>query len=126
LPFWQAYPAKVQVDKDMKAESAQRPEAMMLPRNMLPSLWKLIVAKTNLVRRIAVLRSFEAIRLHAAQNRGELLAKWGDLHGVPVPLDPATGQPFDYRREGDRAILNVPVLPGSRLSAIRYEISLAK
>jgi hypothetical protein len=125
LPFWQAYPAMVKADDELKAQGADRPEAMMFPRALLPAIKNIWVAQARLDRRIAVLRSFEAIRLYAAQNDGKLLEKWDDLR-VPVPLDPATGRPFDYRREGDRAIMNLVALPGRPDTAVRYEISLGK
>ena len=126
LPFWQAYPAMVQADADLKTEGAQRPEAMVLPRLMLPAIKNVVIAQARLERRIALLRSFEAIRLHAAQNQGQLLVKWDDLRGIPIPLDPATGRPFDYRHDGAKAILTLPPLPGRSDAEIRYEITLAK
>jgi hypothetical protein len=126
LPVWQAYPAMAKADNDLMNESTKRPEAMTFPKLLLPALKNVLIAQARLDRRIAVLRSFEAIRLHAAQNKGELLAKWDDLRGIPIPLDPGTGQPFDYRRDGDRAIMNLPALPGRPDTAIRYEISLKK
>jgi hypothetical protein len=54
-------------------------------------------------QRLDLLRIVEALREHAYQN-GTWPARLSDLR-VPVPVDPLTGQPFDYRVEGGVAIL---------------------
>jgi hypothetical protein len=46
-----------------------------------------------------VLRYVEALRLYAAGHDGKPAGRAADL-GVPLPLDPVTGKPFDYSADG--------------------------
>jgi hypothetical protein len=55
--------------------------------------------------------------------------KLADVTEVPVPTDPFTGQPFDYRLDGDKAVLTAPPPAGEpphEGNSRRYEIKLAK
>jgi hypothetical protein len=46
---------------------------------------------------------------------------------VPVPHDPGTWQPFEYRKEGEAAVLSSRI-PGESiaLSGLRYRLTLRK
>jgi hypothetical protein len=59
-------------------------------------------------RRIAGLRAVEALRLYAASHEGKLPEALSQVKEVPVPDDPATGKPFEYRRDGVAALLLSP------------------
>jgi hypothetical protein len=72
-------------------------------------------------RRIAELRLFEALRLYADSHDGRLPQRLDDLE-VPVPIDPITGKPFEYRLDGDVARVEGPRLIAT---SCRYEIRLA-
>ncbi len=61
-------------------------------------------AQARIDRRIAMLRTVEALRLYAADNGGKLPAQLSDL-AVPVPDDPITGKPFTYKVENSTAEL---------------------
>jgi hypothetical protein len=62
-------------------------------------------------RPIQVLRVEEALRGYA-HEKGRWPDKLDDITGS-VPLDPATGKPFGYRRDGNKAILEgPPQIPG--------------
>jgi hypothetical protein len=75
-------------------------------------------------RDIAVLRVFEAMRIYGYSHNGQLPQKLSDITEVPVPNNPATDKPFDYRIEGSVAILSFDnVLPGD--TTTRYEIHFA-
>ena len=52
----------------------------------------------------------EAIRMQAAADGGKLPDSLAKVTVVPVPFDPATGKPFDYRREGDLVSLTAHTL----------------
>lgn len=65
-------------------------------------------------RRRAALRCVEAIRLHAALNRGTWPKTLEDITSVPVPFDPITNKPFEYRVKDNRAILSSPLRPGEK------------
>jgi hypothetical protein len=93
---------------------------------LVPAVGRAVPAAARLDRRVAALRCVEALRLHAAAHGGEPPARLADVHEVPVPADPVTGQPFDYRQEGDRAVLSAPPPPGEAPDArnsLRYELT---
>ncbi len=50
-------------------------------------------------RLLAALTTVEAIRSYAAANNGQLPAQLSDITDTPVPLNPATGESFEYRVE---------------------------
>jgi hypothetical protein len=52
------------------------------------------------------LTTVEAIRSYAAANNGELPAQLSDITETPVPLNPATGEPFEYRVDNGTATLS--------------------
>ena len=62
---------------------------------------------------VALLRHVEALRLYAAAHDGQLPAKLTDI-GVPLPVDPFTGKPFDYEVEGATAHLRGPAPGGAK------------
>jgi hypothetical protein len=70
-------------------------------------------------RRIAVLRVIEALRLYGAAHSGRLPPQLEAITEVPIPVDPVTGKPFEYRLDGDMARLGGPRHVGEPL---RYEI----
>src|SRR5665213_249037 len=69
-----------------------------------------VVGRTD--RRFAALECVEALRMYAAQN-GKWPAALADAADVPVPMDPMTGKPFEYRVEENKAVLASPsITPG--------------
>ena len=62
----------------------------------------------RLERQLDALQVVEAIRLDATLHEGRLPASLAAIADLPVPLDPATGQPFGYRVEGDTVIVSAP------------------
>jgi hypothetical protein len=79
-------------------------------------------------RRFAALECVEALRLYAAQN-GKWPAALADVADVPVPTDPITGKPFEYRVQEDKAVLAAPsITPGKSdgPDAVSYEVFLRK
>ena len=80
----------------------------------------------RLDRKIAALRVIEALRLHAAA-KGGLPDKLDEVTVAPLPLDPATGKAFEYKREGNNATLTSRI-PGEdvAVSGLRYRITLRK
>jgi hypothetical protein len=79
---------------------------------LLPAIGAVHQAAARSQRAIAVLRLIEALRIYGAAHEGRLPETLNDLTEVPVPIDPFTGKPFEYRREGDRAIIEGPPMPG--------------
>jgi hypothetical protein len=72
-------------------------------------------------RRLDAIQCIEAIRLYAALH-GKLPSRLEDIDEAPVPLDVATGKPFEYRLLGDRATLTAPFPPGA-LDIPQYRIN---
>lgn len=102
LPFPESAAARAEAERRMQAEKSG--PAGVLAR-LMPSFDAAIQAEVRLDRRVAALRVVEAIRMHAAANGGKLPATLDAVTVVPVPLDPVTGKPFEYRVEGDTAVL---------------------
>ena len=73
-----------------------------------PSIMNCLDAQMRLDRRVAALRVVEAIRLYAASHDGKLPEELNQVTEVPVPEDPATGKPFEYRRDGAASVLALP------------------
>ena len=115
LPYWQA---KRHLDETTKRlNSLERSWGSALP---YPSFYGGRSAFARLDRRIAVLRVFEAIRLHGAAHGGRLPEQLQEIE-VPVPSDPITGKPFEYAVRDNVGRLKGPTLHGE---PCRYEITL--
>jgi len=120
LPYWQARPYMETLEERLHRAHERWEEALPLCDRYFPAVQAAKTAFARLDRRIALLRLFEALRLHAASHDARLPERLDDL-AVPVPVDPITGEPFVYRVEGDVAHVNGPPLPGR---PCRYEIRL--
>lgn len=93
---------------------------------LLPALDRARFAMAKGERTIAALRVVEGLRLYAAANEGRLPEKLADVQ-VPLPIDPVTGNPFVYSKQGDTAILEGPIPPDMTRAqdGLRYEITMA-
>ncbi len=74
---------------------------------ILPALSNITLASHRLQRNIAAIQALEAIRMHAAET-GSLPASLDEIKIVPVPLNPATGEPFPYKADGKTATFELP------------------
>ena len=65
--------------------------------------------------------------MYASAHDGKLPDKLADVTEVPMPSDPGTGRPFEYRHEGDTATV-ISQLPGDPLpnNGIRYQVTIRK
>ena len=83
-------------------------------------------AGSRFERRLTALQVIEALRMHAAANKGRLPKSLDEIGQVPVPTDPFVGKPFPYRLEGDTAVLESLAPPGkpARHFARQYEIKV--
>lgn len=98
---------------------SQQPEGF-LAGLLLPAVSSAKSAFTRQSQRIALLRVIEALRLHAATHDGKLPGSLAEIDAVPIPLDPATGQAFDYRLDGATAIIR----PAQLIIELRYELTV--
>jgi hypothetical protein len=92
---------------------------------LMPALSRVRDAQMRLDWQLNALQAIEAIRMHAALA-GKLPKSLQEISIVPVPKNPATEQDYQYRLDGDTAILELPQSDGFTGVAWRYEITLAK
>jgi hypothetical protein len=131
LPYWEARPklrAAATRQRELLKPGADAP-ALPLAYYLLPAVDKVFQAQVRTDRRIAALRCVEAVRLYAAHHGGKLPATLGDIQEVPVPHDPLTGQPFQYRAAGGKATLYGAPPDQERPhvgNAVSYELTLKR
>jgi hypothetical protein len=124
VPFWQAQDELLELEKVAANQSADDAIAAAL----LPALHKVRRAHARFDQRLALLRTIEALRLHAAENGGKLPQTLKDVK-VPLPVDPVTGSAFSYKLDGAMAILQGTPPKGEEKNPvynIRYEITIEK
>ncbi len=129
LPYTEARPGLARVDRENKEQRAARPDALSLAQALLPACIRVLDAAARLDRRIAALRCIEAVRLYAAGHDGKLPAGLSDIREVPIPGDPITGKPFEYRVNGDTFTLSAGPPAGEAPTAytvLAYEVTLRK
>jgi hypothetical protein len=119
LPTWQ-------IDKlAAQAKPAKEPALFDL---FVPAVLKVRHAQGRLEQRIALLRHVEGLRMYAAAHDGRLPAKLADVP-VPLPDDPFTGKPFEYKVDGATAHLRGSPPRGEKKNPgynIHYEITFRK
>jgi hypothetical protein len=130
LPTKQREEYYAALDERMRTERLLGPnsrELIPLAGLLLPAVGSAMSAQARLERDFAALQTLEAIRIHLAKT-GRLPEKLSDITAVPVPLNPVTNEPFEYRLMGDTATLEVPPTRNglSPQSGKRYEITAAK
>jgi hypothetical protein len=121
LPFREAVELNRRVYR--RFEEQRSTHLRDLPGELLPAVQRVLFAPARVERKIAALRCIEAIRLYASANGGRLPAKLSDVTEVPVPVDPITGKPFEYRLDGERAILTGPQV-GALPNTSHYELTI--
>ena len=100
-------------------------DPLMLTGLLLPAVANVNVASIRSARDLAALQTLEALRMHLAAS-GKLPQTLAEISVVPVPKNPATGQPFPYEINGPAATLVVPSLLAPQTAdhdAIRYVIT---
>jgi hypothetical protein len=83
----------------------------------------------RLDRRLAALRTIEALRDYAANHAAKWPAALQDVKDLPPVPDPVTGKPFEYEAKGDRATLTAPLPPGPKPAApflLTYRLALRR
>ncbi len=128
LPYPQSYD---KIDQAMQATMANKLKNPLLTMFSLltPALNSARMAFLRLDRQFDALQAMEAIRLYAHSHHGTLPPSLEAITEVPVPMDPATGKPFEYQVTGETATLTSPVPPGGPdhpSLKINYRLTLAK
>jgi len=108
-PYYLAQPAlKVAEERRQRLVKMQANDPVFtLFSLLLPAGDKLYFATARNARKVAVLRTLEAIRLHFAAT-GKLPAKLADITAVPVPVDPITGKSFEFTLSDEGFTLIAP------------------
>jgi hypothetical protein len=99
---------KVMDDVRFSIEPRPWQEPLPIVSLLLPAVNAAKQAEVRLNTQFAGLRTVEAIRMHAAVNDGQLPKTLDQIKVVPLPLNPSTGKPFNYRLRHDTGILEVP------------------
>jgi hypothetical protein len=125
LPYADARPRFAGLIERLK--TAPDSEGVRLARWFLPAISKVVTRCVNLDRKVAALRTIEALRLHAAANGGQLPDNLEQVTVVPVPTDPGTGKPFEYSRDGATAtIVSRITADPSEATELRYRVTVRK
>ena len=96
--------------------------AQRLAKIFLPFVRGVRIAEVRSQRDIAVLRMIEALRIYGADHDGRLPETLADMMEVPLPVDPMTGKPFGFRREGEVALIeSLPVISRPAVYEIKME-----
>ena len=118
--------AKAQAAIEKKTKPSISIPFKFLSFQLAPAYKALMQASPRFERRIAMLRTVEAIRLQAAKDK-----KWpetGDkITLVPLPQDPYTGKPFQWKKDADKITLTGPTPDGenpSQQNTLIYELEL--
>jgi hypothetical protein len=118
LPYWQreAFLAK---------RHAQNREDFLF-RPLVPICTTMRNRQARIDQQIALLRTVEALRLYAAAHAGGLPDNLADV-AVPLPIDPITGKPFRYTKDGNKATLKGGAPIGQEKNAtfnFRFEVTI--
>jgi hypothetical protein len=129
MPPAQGYAGLRKVGEQVKAQQARNRDDVLFALFSLtvPAVQKAFLAHVRTERSIAVLRTIEAIRLHAAAHDGSPPAKLSDVTAVPVPPDPLTGEPFRYAARGTGFTLTAPPPagePANPSNSVTYDVSI--
>jgi hypothetical protein len=106
------------------AEQLVIPLAMVL----LPAIDAYHFHLAHYERKLAMLRTIEALRNYGALHDGKLPPRLEDARGLPIPRDPMTGRSFIYRHNNETAMLATPPPQREREAEAqdRFEIRFAK
>jgi hypothetical protein len=131
IPYWQMRAGLEKADRGVREDRKKAAELERLPlaSYLIPAVQKVFFTTTRIDRKLAALRSIEAIRLYVAGHEGKLPSALSDITDVPIPIDPVTGKEFDYRMDDAKAILSAPPPAGEPARSdnyLKYELTLAK
>lgn len=125
LPYWQSMPgllATVQSYENNAALARCKPLEMFSP-----GIHYSVRSWVTNERHWAAMRCVEAVRLYAAAHGGKLPASLNDVQEVPLPIDPVTGRWFDYRLDGETAVITGETALNLRSSmGYEYRVRVAK
>jgi len=110
LPYWQARDGVRNAEAALEARDGP---GNMLAETLLPAVSSVLRGQAQLDRRVAALRVVEAVRAHVAAT-GTPPATLQDIEKTPVPIDPMTGERFEYQATGAGVRIASPRFEGER------------
>ncbi len=118
LPYIKAFPLAARQESRMRdlVQSTTFPLY-----DLAPSVQSALTVGGQLDRSIAQLIVVEAIRNYMAGHDGRLPESLAEITALPVPDDPITGKPFQYRLEGTTATLDASAFRS--MIVTRYQIT---
>jgi hypothetical protein len=108
LPFWQALPLLDQAETQMRQASAENPWSLL--SLFIPAFKSSFIKLAMIDRRVAMMRTVEAIRAYAAVHDGQPPAALDEMTQTPAPVDPMTGRAFMYSVADGQVMIEAPVL----------------
>jgi hypothetical protein len=125
LPFWQGF------DQILKHEQAHQRHVGDHPWGLsalfIPATSRFVITVKKVDRQIAAWRTVEALRAHAAAT-GKLPERLEDMKETPAIIDPMTDTHFDYKVEGDFAVIEGKPIEAAKpsVTGIRIELTLIR
>ena len=117
VPVQQAAPVFPHVIESLKADALRR-EIYPLVSLITPIGANLVATASRCDRMRSRLQTIEALRMHASAT-GKLPEKLAEVTVVPIPFDPATGEPFRYSLDGDVATIDLAEELGTPRDSLR-------
>ena len=111
-----------------RAEDPNAPAISLVPF-LFPRMDRIAFLRERTDRKIALLRTVEAIRCYAATHDAQLPPTLSAIKDVPLPLDPVTGKAFVYYVNRDTATLrDIPTAneTPSMSTSVTYELRIRK
>jgi hypothetical protein len=129
VPYWQV--SLKRMDQPMATIGDNKLDNPLLALFQLitPALNSVRLAQVRLERKFDALQCVESIRLYAASHDGKFPPNLDSLTDSPVPIDPATGKPFEYALDGETATLSAPLPQGSPehpAYRVRYVLKMSR
>ncbi len=121
LPFASSRSFAERTAADVKAA---REGPLSVFATLFPMVRTVARSEVRLQRRVALLRTIEAIRLYAASHGGKLPESLEQVKEVPVPNDPVTDQSFGYELKGNTAVITSPAIDGQAETALDYRLTI--
>lgn len=122
LPLVECEQRRGQVERELREIGQRHSEIIPIASLLLPAIGAAKQAEGRMPWSVAHLRIFEALRIYAASHDGKLPERLSDITEVPIPRNPFDDKPFDYRRDGNRAMLTAE--HGPRNFPWKYEITM--
>ena len=131
LPYWEQAERIGKLKNKRIEDRLKDPTVPAIPLAplLIPAVQKITFARARTDRKIALLRTVEAIRFYAATHDGKLPPTLADIKEVPIPLDPVTGRSFEYHLDDDTATLRAPTPAKETPNAsntVVYELRIRK